>query len=390
VLKLFSSLAPIFKSAFKALAAITVASCFALLLCEGFVRLFLPQQLVLVRPDIWQSDSVSGWKQAPFINTEVNTGERSVHLYTDKHGHRVGAEPTNTANNTTAKQQVLVIGDSYVAALQVEYADTFVSQLETLGNEDPALTSHTPLQLVNTGVGAWGPSHYRIKLRQQLDRNDYAAVLVFFFLGNDLEYKSLDRFEPRRPMVHELRAPNSFSKAELIDAVLYPLNDLLEVNSQLFVLFKKRAKSILMRAGLTPVTVPEELLTTTAQSPRWDLMADICADMAKIGRAHETPLKFVLLPANYMVDPELLHATVRNFDLSAESFDIDQASHIMSKALSERDVDFVDLTEAFRETFATGTQALYGEVDPHFTQQGHRLVAESIAPLLTQMIKPDS
>ncbi|MGH7590018.1 MAG: hypothetical protein ACREL2_01155, partial [Gemmatimonadales bacterium] len=57
---------------------------------EVTVRWLAPQQLILKRPDIWVAADTLGWTQRPDLSTTINTGERTVHLFTDADGFRVG------------------------------------------------------------------------------------------------------------------------------------------------------------------------------------------------------------------------------------------------------------------------------------------------------------
>ncbi len=67
--------------AFALVAAALAATVIAL---EGAVRLLLPQQLILYRPDLYREDALVGWHFVGDLDTRVNTGEPE--------GHRVVAE----------------------------------------------------------------------------------------------------------------------------------------------------------------------------------------------------------------------------------------------------------------------------------------------------------
>lgn len=68
-----------------------VGAAFAFFLGEMLVRVFAPQQLISLRPDIWVADSSGlGWKLKPSLDIRVNLGERNVRLLTDEKGHRTG------------------------------------------------------------------------------------------------------------------------------------------------------------------------------------------------------------------------------------------------------------------------------------------------------------
>lgn len=73
-------------------------------------------------------------------------------------------------------RRVVVIGDSFIEALEVRQRDNVGAQLE-------ALLPDT--QVVTLGRGATGPGHYIEVLRYALDYFQPDDVIVSFFLGND-------------------------------------------------------------------------------------------------------------------------------------------------------------------------------------------------------------
>src|SRR4051812_13500318 len=94
----------------------SIAICIALVGAELAVRLLVPQQLILKRTDIWQPADTLGWTHLPNVNTTVNTGERAVHFRTDADGYRVA----RAGRRESANRTVLLLGDSFMEALQVE------------------------------------------------------------------------------------------------------------------------------------------------------------------------------------------------------------------------------------------------------------------------------
>src|SRR5262249_43497278 len=82
---------------------------------EVAVRIVAPQQLILKRADIWKPRDTLGWDHRPNVNTTINTGERTVQVRTDSDGFRIGRNDPPAGGS-----QVLLIGDSFAEALQVE------------------------------------------------------------------------------------------------------------------------------------------------------------------------------------------------------------------------------------------------------------------------------
>src|SRR5262245_1790463 len=79
----------------------------AVLLGEVLVRVVAPQQLVMIRPDMYQAADTIGWLARPGVHTTVNTGEGTVDFNTDQDGFRV-----SDAGRVNAAKEILLIGDS--------------------------------------------------------------------------------------------------------------------------------------------------------------------------------------------------------------------------------------------------------------------------------------
>lgn len=79
-----------------------ISMALALGAAELAVRLVAPRQLIMVRPDIWQAVDSLGWRHAGNLDTELNTGERTVAFVTDQEGFRVGREGRREATSVFA------------------------------------------------------------------------------------------------------------------------------------------------------------------------------------------------------------------------------------------------------------------------------------------------
>lgn len=340
-----------------------------LLLAEGLVRAVAPQQLILVRPDIWRPTDVLGWEQRPEVDTRVNTGERTVRFVTDHRGFRVA--PSGPAEGDT---RILLLGDSYMAALQVDYARSLAGLIES---ELPSMIDQG-VTVHNSSVGAWDASHYRIRARELLEEYSYDLVLVGIYLGNDLVHEKEEAFDPRHPAErHRIRLPRELSVDEAVEALARPVNDWLEVRSHLFVLARNSLESALMRLGLTARYMPFELQVEHRDSAAWDITADVLADIHSRGLEEDVPILFFFIPSNYQVYPELLRRHARALGFDPEELDPKQPNRLLGTKLRENGLRLVDLLSSFRSAAADGAQ-LYGEVDPHFSPEGHRATWRAI------------
>ena len=272
--------------AFALVAVALAASGIAL---EAAVRLFLPQQLIFYRPDLYREDALLGWHFVRDLDTRVNTGEREVELLTNERGQRVGPEAP-----ARSERRVLLVGDSFVAGLQVAYPQLASAQLAE------RLSSRLGLEagVVTDGVPGWGPQQYAFEVRRELARAAYDAVVVFLFTGNDVvtaAERSFSIDQMRRRMQRRFRMPREASLAEFTRAWLAPLDDALDTRSHLYVLVRSRLENLRIRLGLSPVFIPPALLRASAAGPEWADTAQICAGL--VADAGSVPVLFVLLPA---------------------------------------------------------------------------------------------
>jgi lysophospholipase L1-like esterase len=334
--------------------------------------------LIQIRPDIWIPDDGLGFRHAPNVDVQINTGERTVRLRTDVRGNRI-----SPLGQSLPKYRVLALGDSFLAALQVEYQQTMTSLLE----DNLSARLGAPVAVVNGGVGAWGPNHYRIKMLRELEHGGYDLVVVFLYVGNDVECEKVDRFPPRKSSVHPFRWPRNLSGREWVDAVAQPINDWFKSRSHLYILFKNRAWLLLMRAGLSKRQLQDVYLRSYASSKCWTMTAEICADMVREAALRGVAAVFVFLPGAHQVDEQMGLRYARALGIAEGDVDLGQPSRILAGLFSERGLPVIDMTPAFREAFASGRPELYGKVDTHFGPGGHRVVAESLSPIILSRIR---
>lgn len=103
------------------------------------------------------------------LDISINTGEGGARFLTDEAGFRVGA-----TGGADADINVLALGDSFLAALQVDYEETFAARIEG----GLAAEFGATVRVFNAGVGGWNPNEYLQRARQELALRSFDAVLV--------------------------------------------------------------------------------------------------------------------------------------------------------------------------------------------------------------------
>jgi lysophospholipase L1-like esterase len=361
------------------LALVVVAIALTLGLCEVAVRFVAPQQLVVARRDVWRPVETFGWMHQPNVRTTLNTGERPVDFLTDDQGFRIGRRPP-----AQPKKKILLLGDSFAAAMQVPYEQSIPGLLEA---RIPRQLNGDAVVVRNTGVNGYSPSHYLLWERRELSRERYDLVLVMMYLGNDILDTRTDRYELfQQTTLHDFRWPRSATCSEVGKGVLYPINDYLKQHSHLFILAKNQSRTLLMRLGLTYLYVPEEILKSNADKPRWQVTADVMRDIDTLGRSHGVPVLFVLIPGNYEVEPDVFRQYLKGFDIDSTSGDLEQPNRLLASRLAPFSLRTIDLLQPLREQAAKGKR-LYGRVDVHFSPEGHDAVTRMIEPVVVSLLQ---
>lgn len=348
----------------------------ALVAGEVATRVLKPQQLLIRRPDIWQPVDTLGWAHRPYVSTTINTGERTVHVFTDSIGFRVGE-----AGRPDADVDVLILGDSFMAALQVEYEQSIAGLLEARLSRDRG----QPVAVWNGGVGAWQPAQYLLRAEQMLATSHFDVVLVAVYLGNDIGPKHRSYFPPRTPRSEGFRRPRRFTYTEFLDAIVFPLTDVGHAHSHLFTLAWlnldwARSKRILIRSRFPPVYLKEY-----ADRPDWAVTADICAEIAAVSRSHGAEVVFLLIPSALQVDERIYERSARRFGVDTATVDLEQPNRLLGTELRDRGLTVVDPLPALRAAHASGTP-VNGSVDRHFSPEGNRVVASELAPVLERLL----
>lgn len=363
-----------------ALLAVLVASVLlAFLLAEVIVRVGAPQQLIQIRPDVWQPVDTLGYVRRPNISARINTGERTVSVFSDNQGYRVGA-----AGRREVASQVLLLGDSFVEALQVEHEQTTAYYLE----EDLGRRLGRDVAVRNAGVSGWNPNHYLLRARQLMSRERFDLVVVALFVGNDAVAYTFDRIGPRQPVERRrLRLPQRAAWSEIVGALFAPLNDALEMRSHLYVLAKNQLSTFRMRVGMTADYLPVEYQVAEGDSPRWTNTAQLCVRLARLAGEHGTPVLFVLVPERFQVYPDEFRRYLRGFGIDSTTVDVDQPSRLLEEALAAKRLHVINVLQEMRAAARRQGPRLYGTVDQHLSPEGHRVLASLVADTAARLAR---
>lgn len=370
-----------FAQGFVALTAVLAS----LLLAEGFLWLFAPQQLIsLDGPQIWRPDDDLGWRVKSNLDTFVNTGEGSVHLVTDARGMRIGTQDPRSQGQPDAFR-ILAAGDSFVEALGVDYEATLSRRLEL----DVSRLGGKPAAVSAIAASGWNPHQYLLAARRELQTRRYDLGLIFLYAANDIVGNTSAITNTQIGRTSEFRIPRAWTRDAWTRSLLHPVNDFLEQRSHLFVLLKTRGASSLARLGLTSAYFPQVFRKTFAASPDWNATVAVCREIRWEFDRHDTPVVFVLLPAGYQVHQDIFESYVDAFAIERNAVDLEQPNRILGCVFAKASMTLLDPLNVMRAK-VLHCGSLFGQIDRHLNAAGNAVVSRYVAQALAAAGKQSS
>jgi hypothetical protein len=347
----------------------------------------------------WRPSRSVGWALVPNARGEsivcegqVETVRRTVAI--NAHGQR--DRPRTWAR--TGRPRVLVLGDSFVEALQVDLEDTFVAQLE----------DRLDIEALNAGVSGYSTDNELRAFETTGRRYAPDAVLVVLHVGNDvLEngarlYLKSDRGLPPKAWLRARDADTLLAGClaahRLAGHAAATTPSWLWAHSRVvrFVLVRGTSAALAAACGaaLGPSVlagVPELLGVygappTPAWAEGWETTEELLAELA--GRVRDTGAAFgvALGPAGFEYDPRLRVHEALYPATRAVTWDFDYPYRRFAEMLDRHQIAWTSLRAPLEEHHrATGQSGCYAW-DGHWTAEGHRVVAAALEPFVRRLL----
>ncbi len=198
---------PKFRRRMMPFVALALSVTLALLLGEALLRVF-----GFAYPVLTQADEHAGYAYVP-NQKWVHSTEGSSVVQTNRFGFR---DPEWSLSKPAGTFRIAVLGDSFVAALEVAQEDRFTDRLGQLLAQSDAF-SGSSVEVMNFGQAGFGTAQELQVLRHKVLRFQPDLVLLAVFTGNDIRNNSPQlEGEPIMPYFDlvdgELRLDMSFRK----------------------------------------------------------------------------------------------------------------------------------------------------------------------------------
>jgi hypothetical protein len=377
------------------LALVLLGTVAGLGLIELGFRVYHWRQTATAKGFFWEPKPDYGWgliagRVAPFYDDKGEFFSSSVRI--NSQGLR---DVEHTYEKPAGVYRILILGDSYMEALQVELEQTFARLLQA----DLNGSAKQKVEVINTGVSSYGPDNELLFFRSEGYKYEPDLVLLAFTTGNDVR----ESYEP-------------FNR-EATGANLSKPNFSLDANGSLQMkpgrpppppvpwwrknfylgdwLYIRLGGTILLPGGnpfgLAPPLDPRILyvapdLFVHAPSYRpeveeaWRVAKALVLELQREVTTRGSTFAVMVNNAPWVhYEDRWRYMTIRH-KIAMETWDRQKPRRLIDAFLSEQHIPFIDLYEAFER--AKDRDPLYYKWDPHWTVAGHRLAAPAVTEFL--------
>lgn len=358
---------------------------------EAVLRLADP---ILARDGLYSREQSSQWLK-PHAKTEGSIGRTNTFGFREREW--IMDKPASTV-------RVLAMGDSFTWGTGVTYDEGIVKVL------DRALRERLPQsEVLNLGVPGFEPEHELDLLRQFGTYLRPDAVVLNFFIGNDIMRKrgvgresavvvagNIFYVHHSGNWVHDHLGPDRWY-------LYHDLNFLLRVDlAPLRRWFRRQkspdgeasggnassAKSSAAPNGwnLDYLAYLEERSDIFAKKDseewtfHWHFTRATLDSFVNILRARKIPLVIAIIPEQVQLDRDLQREFLSTMGSSPDAFDFSKPQKALVEWCRNRDVACVDLLARWKN--GPPRDALYFPNDTHWTEGGHVRAATEILPVL--------
>jgi hypothetical protein len=377
-----------------------------LLMVELALRLFGPILPGNYRTGSFQAaHPVYGRFQVPNFDGWIRSPEFVSHMKTNSLGLRddeiVMPKPPDTF-------RILVVGDSFVQASQVLVGEPFSDVLERSLNALPAHAGRPQrYDVVNAGVGGWGPGEELLWLRNEGMKLQPDLVIVQLYLGNDISdsgCKILGQDKLKHKVCFYFDRNGQLYQDELRPRPPLAYDWLRSPLRQVSLLFNVVETGVFEKADQTtydqgPASNWKSNMgvyaRTYARKDRddweeaWGVAGALLGQMKTTAESGGAGFLLTAAPSVFQVYRDEWDQAVDENNLKPDEWDLDRPNARLGEIAASLNARYLDLTPAFIQAAPTSPRRLFYHSDRHYTAAGHLVVGQTLQDyLLTNRLVP--
>jgi len=269
--------------------------------------------------------------------------------------------------------RVLLLGDSFMEALQVNFEESMPSLLER------ALNSDAPgrAEVLNASVSGWGTDDELVYLMRYGAALRPDLVLIGVTLHNDVSDNLLEEFhfikggELHERPIHEI----PYWKYKELQLKTY-----LASNFHLYQIFLRAWRSQLGKVEAQRLDTHVAELLRIQSGPEvekgWKLTRALLRKTNQEARKIGAKFALILIPLEIQVSDEKLAQFLIRHNLAPGDIEIAKPQRMLRKIAQEEGIEAFDLLAEFKEWTVRTGEDLYLEADGHWNAKAHRLAAD--------------
>ncbi len=365
----------------------------ALGLAEAGFRLYELRQPVR-KTFFWVPRPAYGWGLAPGRTGAffADHGEFRTHVRINSHGlrdvdHEYAKEP--------GVYRILILGDSFMEAMQVELEQGFARLLE----EHLRIAAGDHIEVINTGVSAWGTDNELLFFREEGYKYQADLVLLGFTTANDVR----ENYEPfnRQSAITNLAKPHfqlaADGSLEQMPGEPSPppvpwWREHVRVGQYLYrrlgggvVLPGAKHRAAADKTAPADKAVPADMLVYKPDEPpevreAWEVTEALLSALQRDVEEQGAHFAVMLINGRWVHSDRRWKVMLFHAPGAAGSWDRAKPNRRLGRFFVDQRVPVVDLFDRFES--AKEEQPLFFTNDPHWTPAGHALAADEAASFL--------
>jgi hypothetical protein len=359
----------------RSLVAVALSVCVGLVLGEVLLRYALPQSL-----GVWSQTRDGLILLRPSFNGYSH--KFHTHVHTNALGFRDVEHDLESSKGT---YRILLLGDSFMEALQVEFEESFPHLLE----EELNKMLSCRVEVINAGVSGWGTDDqvtYFSRRGRELHPN---LVLFAFTLHNDISDNLEERYHLREG---EILRPKPVTEASVFRHLNLEIRSYMISHSHLYQLAYQSWKSMgAAKAGNRLTGHVVELMRVepgaTAKNGWW-ITKQLLAEANRLSKLGGAQMAVFPIPLIYQVDGQVYAELLATYQLSEGQFNPNNPRAMLFQVLEEENIPRIDILPEFLRYISTsGGQRLYIRGDGHWNRNGHRVAAFAASRQVADIIR---
>ncbi len=364
------------KRIIKNVVLVTISLLVVLLILEITLRLTRTQKWPV---NYYCRDKLSKLISASPNYTGYNISEfgKSI-IITNKYGFR---GPVFNSQKKPCKK-VLILGDSFVLARQVNYEETFGSLLSQ--EEDISV------QVMQVGVPTWGQGDQLQWLRTYCDQLRPDIVVVAVYLGNDLPIDNMKKdnigsstfFITKKGLVNsrpkQVKLINKIKQYTYCQSELYLLvrQRIALLTSNKIVHKKVKGEKEFILSPHDHARLPIYLKDKDKRGNYYHTFFKLIEQFISLGKEKNFKVCPVIIPWHPTLKESYFNHVLAHYGLSKDEYSGTIPQTVIANYMKKNKIDYIDLYDVFLKK---GNQLhAYGKKDKHFSSTGHKWVSQAL------------